>query len=373
MADGLGEEARAEGAAPAPEPAVAESPARGSGLLRRTLTGLALAVVVGGLLFATSVLDSGLPVLQVASLVTFVAIVEVSMMGRLVRLGLPVVLTFPLVAVVFLENAALRGEGVVDLPAPSVQFSLEWAWVVCVATIANRATRLTTTRPIQRQAALLVLVLLLMVALALVAQQGFVTEAVLTALAPVAVLAVGCALYDLRTPADRAALLARVGLAAWLVLPLPALVQVWRLYAVDGLVALIVLSKIGDVAGYYFGRAFGASHPFPRISPGKTTAGCVASLVAATVCGAALAVAGVLPAARSGALAAGGGLLAGALAGAVTNLAAQAGDLLESALKRASGVKDSSSWLGASGGVLDVIDSLLISVPVAVLLWPLLF
>ena len=68
--------------------------------------------------------------------------------------------------------------------------------------------------------------------------------------------------------------------AAWVVVPLPALVHVWHAYGSLGLVALIVLSKIGDIAGYYVGSAIGRGHPFPRISPGKTVEGCLASLVA---------------------------------------------------------------------------------------------
>jgi hypothetical protein len=73
-----------------------------------------------------------------------------------------------------------------------------------------------------------------------------------------------------------------LGLALWLIPPLPALWGIWFAYGTSGLIALLALSKIGDTAGYYVGGAIGKSHPFPRISPGKTTAGCVASLVAAT-------------------------------------------------------------------------------------------
>jgi phosphatidate cytidylyltransferase len=61
------------------------------------------------------------------------------------------------------------------------------------------------------------------------------------------------------------------------------------------------------------------------------------------------------------------------VAGLVLNLAAQAGDLLESKVKRSAGVKDSSGWLGPAGGLLDVVDSLLLTVPTALVSWPLLF
>lgn len=156
--------------------------------------------------------------------------------------------------------------------------------------------------------------------------------------------------------------------SVWCLVPLPALWRIWDLYGPEGLTALLLLSKIGDVLGYYFGSAIGKSHPFPKLSPGKTTAGCVASLVGGTLAGGACVYWGLLPG-GSGAAA----LLAGLAAGAVVNLASQAGDLLESKVKRAAGVKDSGTWFGPSGGVLDLVDSLLLSVPAALVSWPLFF
>lgn len=156
-------------------------------------------------------------------------------------------------------------------------------------------------------------------------------------------------------------------LALWLAPPFALLVFFERGHGAPALGALIVLAKIGDVFGYFVGRAIGKRRPFPRISPNKTLAGCVASGVSATLAGPlAVLLLGLAPLAQPG-----GRLLAGALLGLSLNLAAQAGDLLESAVKRSAGVKDSSALLGASGGVLDVVDSLLLATPVAVLLWPL--
>jgi len=64
------------------------------------------------------------------------------------------------------------------------------------------------------------------------------------------------------------------------------------------------------------------------------------------------------------------GVLGGALAGLSLNLAAQAGDLFESGVKRRFGVKDSGALFGPSGGVLDVVDSLLATVPLALVVLP---
>jgi len=151
-------------------------------------------------------------------------------------------------------------------------------------------------------------------------------------------------------------------LGLWIVAPLFCLLAIERRWGMSGLVALLILSKVGDIAGYYVGNAIGRSHPFPTISPGKTTEGCLGSLAFGTLAGAVLAWQGVLP----------GAWWAGAVAGALVNLAAQAGDLLESVLKRRSAVKDSGTWFGPSGGVLDVVDSLLTTLPVALILWPVL-
>jgi phosphatidate cytidylyltransferase len=155
------------------------------------------------------------------------------------------------------------------------------------------------------------------------------------------------------------------GLAVWLVPSLYGLVEVRHRWGSAGLLAFVALAKIGDNAGYFVGRSLGRHHPFPRLSPGKTVEGFAASFAGALLLGGALAALGGLPTpSRSFAL--------GMLVGGLINVAAQAGDLLESWVKRRAGVKDSSTLLGASGGVLDVVDSLLLSVPVALTSWPLL-
>ena len=146
-------------------------------------------------------------------------------------------------------------------------------------------------------------------------------------------------------------------LALWIAPALVSLALITQIHGHGALVALILLSKVGDIAGYYGGKRFGRTHPFPRLSPGKTTEGCLASLIAG------VAVGGLLT--ETGLLGEDWELTSGLLAGAAVNLAAQAGDLLESAVKRKSGVKDSGTLMGASGGLLDVLDSFLLTAPLA--------
>ena len=119
----------------------------------------------------------------------------------------------------------------------------------------------------------------------------------------------------------------------------------WLLFA-------LVINWIGDSGAYYVGSQFGKHKLAPRISPGKSWEGAIASVffstaffvfVAPHFLPVSLPVAGLL--------------------GLVGNIAGQFGDLAESALKRAMGVKDSGTLLPGHGGMLDRVDSVLFTVP----------
>jgi phosphatidate cytidylyltransferase len=106
-----------------------------------------------------------------------------------------------------------------------------------------------------------------------------------------------------------------------------------------------------DIGAYFVGRRLGQRQLAPAISPGKTLEGLFGGIVAAALIGGTWVFAAVL----------GEPLL---LLAPLFAVAAQAGDLFESAIKRRAGVKDSGTWLPGHGGVLDRLDGL---VPVAVL------
>lgn len=129
---------------------------------------------------------------------------------------------------------------------------------------------------------------------------------------------------------------------------------------------LILSTKLGDVGGYAFGkltaRRPGGNHKMiPRISPGKSWEGFAGTLLFC-VGGACLMVAlfgprFAFPGGQS--LGYGKAILVGVILGALGLL----GDLSESLIKRASGIKDSGSILPGLGGMLDALDSLILVAP----------
>ncbi len=116
---------------------------------------------------------------------------------------------------------------------------------------------------------------------------------------------------------------------------------------------------VGDSLAYFAGSAFGRHRMAPVLSPSKSWEGFAAGIAGS--------VAGSLGA---GSLGAGFPLSSMAALGFIGGVAAVAGDLFESAMKRDAGVKDSGVLLPGHGGLLDRFDSLLAVVPVV---WIVLF
>ncbi|MGR3177880.1 MAG: phosphatidate cytidylyltransferase [Candidatus Anammoxibacter sp.] len=119
---------------------------------------------------------------------------------------------------------------------------------------------------------------------------------------------------------------------------------------------VVLVSKVADIGGYLFGRKFGKHKLSPRISPKKTVEGLVCGLVLSVI------VAWLLCLLTGKWIISWPWLTPFAL---IVALAGVFGDLAESLLKRSANVKDSGNYIPTFGGALDVIDSLLISMPVA--------
>lgn len=134
------------------------------------------------------------------------------------------------------------------------------------------------------------------------------------------------------------------------------------------LVVAVVTVIATDTGAYFVGRAIGGPRIAPRISPSKTWAGLFGGMSAAALW---LALVAMVVGSALGALDTGGSsgvraaqVALAAAAGAALAIAAQAGDFLESWLKRKAGVKDSSRLIPGHGGVLDRVDGL---IPVALI------
>jgi phosphatidate cytidylyltransferase len=121
----------------------------------------------------------------------------------------------------------------------------------------------------------------------------------------------------------------------------------------------------GDIAALYIGRAFGRRKLAPIISPNKTWEGSIASVAGSVLITVLLVWVSSLLVARNFAwLSYPGPLLHWIILAFLVNIGAQLGDLVESAIKRGAGVKDSGRLLPGHGGVLDRIDALLLAAPV---------
>jgi len=133
------------------------------------------------------------------------------------------------------------------------------------------------------------------------------------------------------------------------------------------LLFLLLVVWSGDIAALYIGRAFGRWKLAPTLSPNKTWEGSIASVVGSVLITLLLIwIAQVLGARDIDVLMFPGSRWRWVGMAVLLNVAAQLGDLVESAIKRGAGVKDSGHLLPGHGGMLDRIDALLLAAP---LLW----
>ncbi|WP_309228737.1 phosphatidate cytidylyltransferase [Roseomonas sp. KE2513] len=123
------------------------------------------------------------------------------------------------------------------------------------------------------------------------------------------------------------------------------------------LLFLLLVVWASDIGAYLAGRALGGPLLWPQVSPAKTWTGAAGGLLLAMLIGG-FAALQLAP----------GSFSRAAAAAAVLAVATQAGDLLESAIKRHFKVKDTSSLIPGHGGLLDRLDGLLAAAPAAMLL-----
>jgi len=137
-----------------------------------------------------------------------------------------------------------------------------------------------------------------------------------------------------------------VGFAALIALAGYSLILIRANLGIDWILWLICVVIVTDVSGYFAGKSIGGAKLWPRVSPNKTWSGTLAGWVGAAGVGLVFAPYGGV----------GMGLI---VISVVMSMVSQAGDIAESALKRRTGVKDSSGLIPGHGGVMDRFDGLL--------------
>ena len=130
------------------------------------------------------------------------------------------------------------------------------------------------------------------------------------------------------------------------------------------LVMILLVVKATDIGAFFGGRALGRHKLIFWLSPGKTWEGLICGVLFSALVGALLAPLIGIPDYRLT-------WWKGAIFGGVLGAIGQAGDLLESLMKRDAEVKDSGALVPGFGGILDIIDSPLLAAPFAYLMFSL--
>ena len=116
---------------------------------------------------------------------------------------------------------------------------------------------------------------------------------------------------------------------------------------------LVIVTKMTDVGAYLIGSRFGRTELIPRISPKKTKEGTLGGIIVSVIVSVTL-----------GQVLTGFSIIHLFIIGIILSVIGQVGDLAESLIKRDCNVKDSGGYVAGIGGMLDLIDSLLFTVPI---------
>jgi phosphatidate cytidylyltransferase len=202
--------------------------------------------------------------------------------------------------------------------------------------------------------------------------QGTFTNWSLVALALGVILAFGGEMWRFKRAGEGSIVNAALSIFAMVYVGgLMSFLAMLRLDVNPGLFAFLsvpIIVKLADTGAYATGRMFGRHKMTPLLSPGKTWEGAVGGLCFGCL-GSWLAFTYLLPAMHPSPVLLTPNLGAILAYGVALTAAGMHGDLAESLLKRDMQRKDSSTWLPGLGGVLDVIDSVLVAAPVAYVFW----
>lgn len=169
-------------------------------------------------------------------------------------------------------------------------------------------------------------------------------------------------LFGIRDPASSLRDIAFTLLAQFYIPGLLAFQLLLRHNGPEWIIFLYGCVWVSDSAAYYIGKSIGKRKLYQEISPNKTVAGAVGSLIGGSLS------AWILDTVLVRSMGTGEALVVGVIIGAVTII----GDLVESMFKRDAGVKDSSGIVPGHGGILDKIDGVLFAGPVLYLVFEIL-
>jgi phosphatidate cytidylyltransferase len=134
------------------------------------------------------------------------------------------------------------------------------------------------------------------------------------------------------------------------------LVRFDQFKGLSALFLVLLVVWVTDIGGYFAGRGIGGPKLWPRVSPKKTWAGAIGGFIASLLVATGFSACGY------------GKSLPLLVLAAALSVAAQLGDLLESAVKRRFGVKDSGHIIPGHGGLMDRLDGFVTAIALAALL-----